>query len=117
MPEEPLASDGGPVGRPEDDPVSAGNDLAGTQGLVPNSMEQFERLLKVDAVCNWFGVEPDWVYDEVEAGRLPFIRLGRRNLRFLRSQLQEYLQLQSQIPSPRSTTSSGLSQPPEHPTT
>src|SRR4051794_14114965 len=48
-------------------------------------------LLTVDDVCAWFQVTRDWVYDEVEAGRLPFLRLGRKNLRFDRSELAGYL--------------------------
>jgi excisionase family DNA binding protein len=49
-------------------------------------------LLTVDDVCAWFAVSKAWVYDEVEAGRLPYIRLGRKHLRFDRAQLEEYLQ-------------------------
>jgi excisionase family DNA binding protein len=50
-----------------------------------------EQLLTVDDVCRWFVVTRDWVYDEVEAGRLPFVRLGRRHLRFRREDLDHYL--------------------------
>jgi excisionase family DNA binding protein len=50
-----------------------------------------EPLLRVADVCAWFQVQPPWVYDEVEAGRLPHLRLGRRHLRFERAQLREYL--------------------------
>ena len=48
-------------------------------------------LLKVDDVCRWFAVTKDWVYDEVEAGRLPHLRLGRRTLRFDPDDLNAYL--------------------------
>ena len=51
-----------------------------------------EELLTVEDVCRWFKVGPSWVYDEVEAGRLPFVRLGRKHLRFHPSELREYLQ-------------------------
>jgi excisionase family DNA binding protein len=50
-----------------------------------------DELLTVDDVCAWFQVTRDWVYDEVEAGRLPFLRLGRKNLRFDRNELVGYL--------------------------
>ena len=50
-----------------------------------------EELLTVDDVCAWFQVTRDWVYDEVEAGRLPFLRLGRKHLRFDRGELVGYL--------------------------
>ena len=51
-----------------------------------------ESLLTVHDVCTWFRVQPEWVYDEVEAGRLPFIRVGRRLLRFRRTELERYLE-------------------------
>jgi excisionase family DNA binding protein len=50
-----------------------------------------DELLTVDDVCAWFQVTRDWVYDEVEAGRLPFLRLGRKNHRFDRGELLGYL--------------------------
>ena len=50
-----------------------------------------QRLLTVEDVCRWFAVTKDWVYDEVEAGRLPFIRLGRKHLRFQKHELDRYL--------------------------
>ena len=50
-----------------------------------------EELLTVDDVCAWFKVTRDWVYDEVEAGRLPYLRLGRKHLRFDRDELTDYL--------------------------
>lgn len=50
-----------------------------------------DALLTADQVCEWFNVTRDWVYDEVEAGRLPFIRLGRRTLRFQGAALTAYL--------------------------
>ena len=50
-----------------------------------------EELLTVEEVCAWFKVKKNWVYDEVEAGRLPHLRLGRRHLRFRRSELEAYL--------------------------
>jgi excisionase family DNA binding protein len=50
-----------------------------------------EELMTVDDVCAWFKVSRDWVYDEVEAERLPYLRLGRKHLRFVRSELLTYL--------------------------
>jgi excisionase family DNA binding protein len=50
-----------------------------------------DELLTVDDVCAWFQVTRDWVYDEVEAGLLPFLRLGRKHLRFDRGELVGYL--------------------------
>ena len=48
-------------------------------------------MLTVDELCAWFKVSKDWVYDEVEANRLPYVRLGRRYLRFRRHELERYL--------------------------
>jgi len=58
-----------------------------------------DQLLTVDDVCAWFKVTRDWVYDEVEAGRLPYLRLGRKHLRFLYSELKDYLEAASRGPS------------------
>ena len=52
-------------------------------------------LLTVEDVCAWFKVTRSWVYDEVEAGRLPYIRLGRQHLRFHRSELRLFLAARS----------------------
>jgi excisionase family DNA binding protein len=48
-------------------------------------------LLTVADVCALFKVTKDWVYDEVEAGRLPHVKLGRKHLRFRRHELESYL--------------------------
>jgi excisionase family DNA binding protein len=48
-------------------------------------------LLTVADVCALFKVTKDWVYDEVEAGRLPHVKLGRKHLRFRRRELETYL--------------------------
>ena len=48
-------------------------------------------LLTVADVCALFKVTKDWVYDEVEAGRLPHVKLGRKQLRFRRRELESYL--------------------------
>jgi excisionase family DNA binding protein len=58
-----------------------------TEPISTNELE----LLTVADVCALFKVTKDWVYDEVEAGRLPSLRLGRKHLRFRRRDLEEYL--------------------------
>ena len=63
-----------------------------------------EELLTVHDVCAWFKVTRDWVYDEVEAGRLPYVRLGRKHLRFRRRELTDYLTAATRRPSPRPRT-------------
>jgi excisionase family DNA binding protein len=39
--------------------------------------ESGARLLEADEVARYLGMRTDWVYQEVRAGRLPHIRLGR----------------------------------------
>lgn len=60
-------------------------------------------LLTVGDVCAWFKVSRDWVYDEVEAGRLPYLRLGRKHLRFRRADLHRYLRTSAHQSTPRTT--------------
>lgn len=48
------------------------------------------RLINVDQLCTLWGVKKSWVYDQVETGRLPAIRLGKQ-LRFRESDLVGYL--------------------------
>jgi len=55
-----------------------------------------DELLTVEELCDWFKVTKDWVYDEAEAGRLPYVRLGRRHLRFRRTDLEEYITTSTQ---------------------
>jgi len=56
-------------------------------------------LLTVKQVAALFQVKPQWVYDEVEAGRLPSRRLGRRILRFSRADLADYLEAAGTSPT------------------
>jgi excisionase family DNA binding protein len=47
-------------------------------------------LLTPDDVCTLLKVKKSWIYDEVEAGRLDALRLGKQ-LRFRPSDLTRYL--------------------------
>jgi len=47
-------------------------------------------LLTPDEVCTLLKVKKSWIYDEVEAGRLDALRLGKQ-LRFRLSDLARYL--------------------------
>lgn len=75
--------------------------IAGPPGDHGSDRNGGDELLTVDDVCAWFKVTRDWVYDEVEAGRLPYIRLGRKHLRFRRHELTNYLSAAARRPSPR----------------
>ncbi|MBK8078180.1 MAG: helix-turn-helix domain-containing protein [Kineosporiaceae bacterium] len=57
----------------------------------PDQEHRDLELLTVADVCTLFQVTKDWVYDEVEAGRLPYVRLGRKHLRFRRLDLASFL--------------------------
>lgn len=46
------------------------------------------QLIDVDQLCTLWGVKKSWVYDQVEAGRLPALRLGKQ-LRFKRSRSRQ----------------------------
>lgn len=47
-------------------------------------------LLTPDDLCTLLKVKKSWIYDEVEAGRLEVVRLGKQ-LRFRPSELARYL--------------------------
>lgn len=49
-----------------------------------------ERLITTEELCELWSAKKSWVYDEVQAGRLRHVRLGKR-LRFRMSDLNEYL--------------------------
>ena len=51
-------------------------------------------LLTPDDVCSLLKVKKSWLYDEVEAGRLDALRLGKQ-LRFRPSDLARYLEERS----------------------
>lgn len=48
------------------------------------------RLIDVDQLCTLWGVKKSWVYDQVEAGKIPAIRLGKQ-LRFREADLIGYI--------------------------
>ena len=48
------------------------------------------RLIDVDRLCILWGVKKSWIYDQVVAGKLPAIRLGKQ-LRFREADLTGYL--------------------------
>lgn len=48
-------------------------------------------LLTVTQLARLLNVTRGWIYDEVEAGALPCVRVGR-NLRFVPSEVNAYLQ-------------------------
>lgn len=58
----------------------------------PVEGDTFERLrlIDLDQLCLLFRVKKSWVYDAVQAGNIPVIRLGK-HLRFREADLIAYL--------------------------
>jgi excisionase family DNA binding protein len=57
---------------------------------VPAAVRQRLSLLTADQVCELLQVTKPWLYDVVQAGRFPHVRLGRQ-LRFRPSEIEAYL--------------------------
>lgn len=56
-------------------------------------METIEALLTKQDVCELLGVKEHWLNAEITAGRIPYIRLGKRKMvRFRPSEIEKYLQ-------------------------
>jgi excisionase family DNA binding protein len=79
--------------------------LASASGAVTESQAPTARpdlqdldLLTPDDVCSLLKVKKSWLYDEVEAGRLDALRLGKQ-LRFRPSDLARYLRECSKAPN------------------
>jgi excisionase family DNA binding protein len=53
-----------------------------------------DELMTPDDVCAILKVTKDWLYDQVQARRMPHVRLGR-HLRFRRSEVFEYVRANS----------------------
>lgn len=55
-------------------------------------MNELEPLLTREDVCKLFGVKESWLNAEIQAGRIPHLRLGRKKfIRFKRAHIEEYL--------------------------
>lgn len=67
-----------------------------TEAVAAAIRERLE-LVTVDQVCELLRVTRSWVYDEVEAGRMPCVRLGRQ-LRFRASAIEGWLEQHSGDP-------------------
>jgi excisionase family DNA binding protein len=51
-------------------------------------------LMTPDEVCNLLKVTKDWLYDQVQARRIPHVRLSR-HLRFRRAEVLDYVRANS----------------------
>jgi excisionase family DNA binding protein len=57
-------------------------------------------LLTPDQLCSLLQVKKSWLYDQVERGAMPCLRLGKQ-LRFRRRDVRRYLDGLSQPPDPQ----------------
>jgi excisionase family DNA binding protein len=62
-----------------------------------------KRLLNAEEVAEALGVRPGWVYQEVRAGRIPHIRLGRY-CRFNADSIEAWAAERERGPVPQSPT-------------
>lgn len=49
-----------------------------------------EPLLRPEEIARLLAVKPNWVYDRVRDGSLPFLRIGR-SIRFTRAMIEAWL--------------------------
>lgn len=55
-------------------------------------MSEVDTLLTKEDVCRILGVKEAWLNIEIQSGRMPHIRLGKKKMiRFRPSHLEEYL--------------------------
>jgi excisionase family DNA binding protein len=55
-------------------------------------MTDFDALLTKEDVCRILGVKESWLNIEIQSGRMPHIRLGKKKMvRFRPSHLEAYL--------------------------
>jgi len=73
------------------DPVADAAVTSGAPSSAATASGQHLALLTVDDLVGLLQVKKSWVYDEVEAGRLQCLRLGRQ-LRFRVVDVEAYLQ-------------------------
>lgn len=57
-----------------------------------------EPLLDATAAASLLSVKPSWVYEAVRSGRLPYLKIGR-HIRFLRCDLEAWIECQRRDPS------------------
>lgn len=50
------------------------------------------KLLAVSSLCELFNCKPSYIYGLVHERRIPFIKLGHRQLRFDPKQIDEWLE-------------------------
>jgi excisionase family DNA binding protein len=58
-----------------------------------------DEIMTPDEVCAYLKINKDWLYDQVQARRIPHLRLGRQ-LRFRRAELLDFLVSRSAVAGP-----------------
>lgn len=60
--------------------------------VVPNiPVAGVEPLLTPEMVCTWLQINRELLYDLVQQRKIPYLRVGGRQLRFVKSELEQYL--------------------------
>ncbi len=57
---------------------------------IPDAARDVLTLLNVQQVCDLLNVKRDWVYDEVRAGHIPHVKMGRA-IRFRTAELNDWI--------------------------
>jgi excisionase family DNA binding protein len=55
------------------------------------SDDDLDKMLTPEELAEWWNVSKDWIWDAVQAGRIPHTRIGTRTLRFRRADMIDYL--------------------------
>jgi predicted DNA-binding transcriptional regulator AlpA len=61
-------------------------------GRITMAVRDELQLLDPDDVCALLKVTKDWLYDQVQAERIPYRRLNNRQLRFRPSEIRDYIE-------------------------
>ncbi|WP_019629724.1 helix-turn-helix domain-containing protein [Actinomadura atramentaria] len=61
------------------------------EAALPGALHEDLALLDADDVCAILRIKKSWLYDQVEAGKIKVIRLGRQ-LRFRRADIAEFIE-------------------------
>ena len=58
------------------------------------TLNQEERLLTVQELCDFLKVDKDWVYSRTRKNNIPYVRVGPRLVRFKLSEISKWLETQ-----------------------
>ena len=62
------------------------------------SQDTQERLLNIDELAEWLNVPKQFLYRMTSEGRIPFVRVGPRFIRFRPSEISAWLEQNRETP-------------------